>query len=430
MLKVLSKSEGGNFRIPVKLWADYDKIEDSARGQIENLSNLPFAYKHIAIMPDVHSGYGMTIGGVLATEGVVIPNAVGVDIGCGMCAVKTSLKTEQLDKDTLKKIMGKIREVIPVGFERHKEEQDRNLMPKMEIGIDVVIDKNKEKQYVKNGKEFRFPFICRSEYRSALKQLGTLGGGNHFIEIQKDTGNNIWIMIHSGSRNLGYKVAKHYNELAKELNKKWFSSVPKEWDLAFLPIETQEAKDYMREMQYCVDFALANRKLMMDRIISCFIKIIQKDFWLLNNKNEITDLKNSIINIAHNYARWENHFNKNVIVHRKGATSAKKDEIGIIPGSQGSSSYVVKGLGNKESFTSCSHGAGRIMGRKEATRKLNLQEEIKRMDDLGIIHSIRNESNLDEAPGAYKSIDEVMKNQEDLVEILVELKPLAVIKGD
>jgi tRNA-splicing ligase RtcB len=400
--------------VPAKLWLD--NIEESALAQITNLQNLPFAFKHIAIMPDCHTGYGMPIGGVLATHQVIIPNAVGVDIGCGMCAIKTSLKSEQLDKNILTKIIDKIREIIPVGFNHHKKDQDRNLMP-------ITANKN-------------YPIIVGKEYSSALRQLGTLGGGNHFIEIQKDTDNNVWIMIHSGSRNLGYKVAKHYNEVAISLNEKWFSSVPKKWELAFLPIETQEAKNYMTEMQYCVDFALANRKLMMDRIIDCFNQMIFntknntfEKYFQENFENKNIANTNEMINIAHNYARFENHFGENVIVHRKGATSARKEEIGIIPGSQGTKSYIVKGLGNPESFMSCSHGAGRKMGRSQAIKTLNLENEIKKLNDQNIVHGIRTAKDLDEASGAYKDIDVVMANQIDLVEIITELTPLAVIKG-
>ncbi len=408
MIKVLNK-DNSNCKLPVFFWTD--KIEEIAMEQIKHLANLPFAFHHVAIMPDCHSGYGMPIGGVLATKKVVIPNAVGVDIGCGMCAVKTSLKAEQLDRETLKKIMGEIRKVIPVGFEHHKQEQNEGLMPLKLYALDS------------NNSNYR---ICSKEYRSALKQLGTLGGGNHFIEIQKDRKNNVWIMIHSGSRNLGKKVADYYNKLAVEFDKLWFSTVPKEWELAFLPIETQEAKDYLIEMQYCVDFALANRKLMMDRIIQIFIKqgLFNNDFIGLQATRK------SFINIAHNYAVWENHFGENVIVHRKGATLAREGTVGIIPGSQGTKSYIVTGRGNPDSFNSCSHGAGRKMGRNQARKNLNLEEEKKKLDDQGIIHGVRGINNLDEAAGAYKDISEVMSNQKDLVRILAELTPMAVIKGD
>ncbi len=223
-------------------------------------------------------------------------------------------------------------------------------------------------------------------------------------------------MIHTGSRNLGLKVANHYNKLAVELNAKWHSQVPKEWELAFLPVDSEEGQAYIREMNYCVEFALINRKLMMDRIRRIFFKKTECD-------------TNSPINIAHNYASQENHFGKNVWIHRKGATQAKKGQIGIIPGSQGTSSYIAEGLGNKDSFESCSHGAGRVMGRKQAERELDLEKEIKILDDQNIIHNIRHASDLDEATSCYKNIDDVMSQQKDLIKILVKLTPLAVIKG-
>lgn len=385
-------TEGCN--IPIKMWLS--DVEENALAQARNLSNLPFVFKHVALMPDCHSGYGMPIGGVLATKGVVIPNAVGVDIGCGMCALKTSLN--EINIDEVKRIMSGIRELVPLGFDHHKSAQDENLMPSLE-------------SVPENG-------IVHRQYTAAKKQIGTLGGGNHFIEIQKGSDNHVWVMIHSGSRNIGLKVAEHYNKIAIQLNERWHSSVEKKQDLAFLPIETQEAKDYFTEMQYCVDFAFANRLLMMENIKSVFSTIMGESY------SEI-----DFINIAHNYARWEYHYGTNVIVHRKGATSAREGEIGIIPGSQGTRSYIVQGKGNIESFQSCSHGAGRSMGRKQAQRELNLEEEIAKLNDKGIVHSIRQTKDLDEAPGAYKDINVVMENQSDLVEILVELNPLAVIKG-
>jgi len=381
-------------KIPIKLWLE--DIEEGALDQARNMANLPFVFKHIAIMPDSHQGYGMPIGGVLATKGVVVPNAVGVDIGCGMCALKTNL--DSISTETLKKIMSGIRELVPLGFDHHKEKQDIALMPSTET-------------IVKNG-------MVERQFESARKQIGTLGGGNHFIEIQKGSDGHVWIMIHSGSRNIGLKVAEHYNKMAQNLNDRWHSTVDKSKNLAFLPIETQEAKDYFNEMQYCVDFAFANRKLMMNNIVSVFADCFHGEFSELD-----------FVNIAHNYARWEHHYNTNVILHRKGATSAKEGETGIIPGSQGTKSYIVKGKGNAESFESCSHGAGRVLGRKQAERTLDLEAEIARLDEKGIIHSIRSKSDLDEAPGAYKNIDIVMENQKDLVDIVVELSPLAVIKG-
>lgn len=384
-------------KIPIKLWLD--DIEDGAMAQIRNLANLPFAYHHIAIMPDSHQGYGMPIGGVMATQGVVIPNAVGVDIGCGMCAVKTSLT--ELDTESLKKIMGGIRKAVPVGFDHHKRKQDERLMP-------TCLDSTKETHT-----------IVYKEFGKALTQIGTLGGGNHFIEIQKGSDGHIWVMIHSGSRNLGKQVADYYNKIAVELNEKYYSTIDKKQELAFLPLETQEAEAYLAEMNYCVDFALANRSVMMGNVMAVFSKVFP-------TKSIIAE---PMINIAHNYAKFEHHFGKNVLVHRKGATLATEQTIGIIPGSQGTKSYIVRGKGNTESFMSCSHGAGRKMGRGQAQRDLILEDEVKMLNDQGILHAIRGKKDLDEASGAYKDIDLVMANQKDLVEILVELTPLGVIKG-
>lgn len=383
--------------LPIKMWLN--DIEDGALEQAKNLANLPFSFKHVAIMPDSHQGYGMPIGGVLATKGMIIPNAVGVDIGCGMCAVKTSLTN--ISQEDLKQIMGEIRKDIPVGFNHHEERQDEKLMPDRFISpLDF------------DGA------VCMKEYEKALYSLGTLGGGNHFIEIQKGSDGYIWIMIHSGSRNLGKQVAEYYNKIAEELNEKWHTAVPKKWELAFLQIESNEGQSYIKEMNYCVDYALANRKLMMDRIMDIFRNCYKVDIDF-----------SPMINIAHNYAKMEHHFGSNVMVHRKGATLATQDTIGIIPGSQGTKSYIVRGKGNQDSFNSCSHGAGRLLSRTKAQNELNLEDEIKKLDDMGVIHGMRHKNDLDEAASAYKPIDEVMANQSDLVEILVELTPLAVIKA-
>lgn len=382
-----------NCKIPIKSWCE--NPEEGAINQARNMANLPFAFRYIALMPDTHQGFGMPIGGVLATKDVIIPNAVGVDIGCGMCALKTNI--QDYTTDLLKKVIGEIREHIPVGFNRHQVKRNDSLIPLFNSKIS-------------------YPVI-ETELDNALFSVGTLGGGNHFIELQKDKDNYLWVMIHSGSRNLGKKVADHYNKKAIALNEKYFSNVPKEYELAFLPLASQEGWDYDSEMQYCIDFALCNRKLMMENVKGV----------LSNNFSSIQFDK--LINIAHNYARKENHFGQNVIVHRKGATSARLDEIGIIPGSQGTRSYIVKGKGNKESFESCSHGAGRKMGRKQAQKTLNLEAEQKILNDLGVIHAVRNTDDLDESPGSYKNIDTVMAEQKDLVDILVELSPLGVIKG-
>ena len=381
---------------PVKIWTD--DVEESAMQQIENLCTLPFLYHHLAIMPDVHAGMGMPIGGVLACVDAVIPNAVGVDIGCGMCAVKTNWCVEDIPTDVLRKqIMRGIRERIPLGMDHHKERQDESYLPQ--------------------GHDIDKLTVVKAQYVSAQRQVGTLGGGNHFIELQRDEQGYLWIMIHSGSRNLGKQVGDHYNKLAAMLNERWHSMVKPELRLAFLPLRTQEFNDYWAEMQYCVEFALCNRRLMMERI-----------------QEVIADALPGIefepmINIAHNYAAWENHFGKNVIVHRKGATLAREGIVGIIPGSQGTASYIVEGLGNPDSFNSCSHGAGRLMSRTAAVKTLSLEDEVKKLEDQGIVHAIRSQRDLEEAAGAYKDIEQVINNELDLVKILTRLLPIAVIKG-
>ena len=381
---------------PVKIWTN--DVEETAMRQIENLTTLPFLHHHLAIMPDVHTGMGMPIGGVLACDGAVIPNAVGVDIGCGMCAVKTNWKMEDLPAHVIRKeIMKGIRARIPLGMDHHKEAQDAKYLPQ---GHDI--DKME---------------IVKRRQHSILHEVGTLGGGNHFIELQKDEEGNLWIMIHSGSRNLGKQVGDYYNKIAASLNEKWHSVVSPEIRLPFLPHGTREFGAYWNEMKYCIDFALCNRRLMMERIqevIADSLKGIEFE---------------PMINIAHNYAAFEHHFGKDVIVHRKGATLAREGVIGIIPGSQGTASYIVEGLGNPDSFCSCSHGAGRVLSRKAAIKTLDMDAEVRNLEAKGIIHAIRCQDDMQEASGAYKDIDTVIANESDLVKVKTKLLPIAVIKG-
>ena len=381
---------------PVKIWTN--DVEDSAMRQIENLAALPFLHHHLAIMPDVHAGMGMPIGGVLACDGAVIPNAVGVDIGCGMCAVKTNWRTDDLPASVLRKeIMKGIRERIPLGKEHHKEAQAETYLPQ---GYDI--DKLE---------------IVKRRQNSIRHEVGTLGGGNHFIELQKDKEGFLWIMIHSGSRNLGKQVGDYYNKIAASLNEKWHSAVSPDFHLPFLPLGTREFGAYWNEMRYCIDFALCNRKLMMERIQEVMADSLQGIEF------------EPMINIAHNYAAFEHHFGKDVIVHRKGATLASKGETGIIPGSQGTASYIVEGLGNPESFCSCSHGAGRVLSRKAAIRTLDMKAEVANLEAKGIIHAIRCQDDMQEASGAYKDIETVIANESDLVKVTTKLLPIAVIKG-
>ena len=382
-------------RIPIKAWTK--DIEEGAIAQAENLASLPFVYKHVALMPDVHQGYGMPIGGVIATEGVIIPNAVGVDIGCGMCTIHTNMKAVDLTEDMLKSIMGKIRKVVPVGFNRHKNYQEWKGFREAPDSIEII----------------------DQEIDNARTQLGTLGGGNHFIEIQKSDVGDVWIMVHSGSRNFGKKIADYYHKMALKFCEKWYSNIPDK-DLAFLPIDNVYGEEYIVAMNYALAFALENRKRILDE--ACFA------FWEVTGFN----FPEYLINIHHNFAKLENHFGKNVWVHRKGATQAYKGQIGIIPGSMGTPSYIVEGLGNPESFKSCSHGAGRKMGRAQASRTLTVEECDKAMK--GIIYGRwgkdrKGRIDLGEAPQAYKDIEDVIESELDLIKPITKLWPMAVIKG-
>ena len=389
MNKVINPKEQG-LRIPIMIWGD--DPEEGAMEQAMNLANLPYAFHHIALMPDVHQGYGMPIGGVMATKDVIVPNAVGVDIGCGMRAVQTDYSSIDISTEDIKKILGKIREAIPVGFNHYKEKQDDEIF--------------------NNAPDIP---IIQQELESARYQLGTLGDGNHFIEIQAGDNGLIWLMLHSGSRNFGYKIAREYHNKAKALCEKWFSNIPHP-DLSFLPLQDFEGLSYKAAMNYALKYAFKNRELMMRRVTEIVYDILETSI-------------SQELDVHHNYAQIESHFGKNVIVHRKGAIQARKGTKGIIPGSQGANSYITEGLGNDKSFHSSSHGAGRTMGRKQAIKELLLCEQIKKLNDAGVIHSIRNEKDLDEAPDAYKDIEDVMKAQADLCRIVVKLKPLGVIKA-
>jgi tRNA-splicing ligase RtcB len=373
-------------RIPIKIWAD--DIDAAALQQAKNLANLPFAFRWVAVMPDAHVGYGMPIGGVLATEDMIIPNAVGVDIGCGMAAVRTTLT--KINASALQDIMALIRTDVPLGFKHHPD-------PQAWDGFNQAPDIR----------------IIQEELFSARHQLGTLGGGNHFIEIQQGDDGFVWLMIHSGSRNFGLKAASEYHRAAKAWCLRQKTGLP-DPDLAYLPIDSPEGRDYFKAMNYCLRFAEANRALMVTRCMDAIRAVTG-------------GMEQQSVNIHHNYAAVERHFGHEVLVHRKGATAAFKGLAGIIPGSMGAHSYIVEGLGSEESFQSSSHGAGRRMGRNEATRKLDLEREQQKMK--GIIHGLRSKHDLDEAPGAYKDIEEVMAQQQDLVKVTVRLRPLAVIKG-
>jgi tRNA-splicing ligase RtcB len=380
--------------VPVLSWCE--NPEQGAIEQAFNVAKLPFIRHRLCLMPDTHWGYGMPIGGVAGLDQVISPNMVGVDIGCGMVFVRSNLQRSNFSTEILKQVMGKVRETIPVGFSKHSKPQCSE--------SDIW------------GQFNYCGTVINQESQNALKQVGTLGGGNHFIEFQYDENGFICVMIHSGSRNLGKMICDRYNSIAKDLNSKWFSSVDPKSDLAFLPFYSQEGQQYFEEMKGALTFASKNRNVMISRTMEILQSITKCDF-------------SDVIDIHHNYAAYENHGGMNLLIHRKGATSARAGEIGIIPGSQGTASYIVEGLGNEKSFMSCSHGAGRKMGRREACRSLDLKTEVDRLNSLGILHAIRGKDDLEEAAGAYKDIDVVMKEQEDLVKIVHTLHPIGVIKG-
>lgn len=405
------KSIAPTARVAIKSWCA--EVEPEALKQAADLASHPSVSLHVALMPDCHVGYGMPIGGVIACSDAVIPNAVGVDIGCGMGAVKTSLMVDQLgDMSRIRQILEAVKRLVPVGEGNcHKNAQEWSGFAAYEAEI--------------NG---QLPgWFDNDHFNHDRKNLGTLGGGNHFIEMQADEDGRIWLMLHSGSRNLGYRIAAYYNKLAFELNEKWHAGIPCK-DLAFLPADAREGQNYVRDMNFALRYAMENRVRMM----VAFKTVMQEAF------SEIGFLEE--INIHHNYAAHENHFGRNLWVHRKGATSARSNEMGIIPGSMGAFSYIVRGLGNPDSFMSCSHGAGRRMGRKEASRQLSLEECNRAME--GIVFDRWNKAgghgrkknqqavfDFGEAPQAYKNIDAVMRSQLDLVEPVVKLRPLGVIKG-
>lgn len=392
-------------KFPIKVWLEnIDQIEESCLKQAINLSNLPFLYKWVALMPDTHAGYGMPIGGVIATDGVVIPNAVGVDIGCGMAYAETNLHKSEFTGKVLNKLVGQIMRNIPTGFGHHKEKQKSSVLDKFAAEMPA--------------NSTGYPGQLVAEIARGYYQVGTLGGGNHFIELQEDESGMLNIMLHSGSRNFGFKIANYYNNLAIELSAKWGVKVPQEAQLAFLPTESSQGQSYLCWMNLALDFAKENRQKMLDVV-----------------KQELTTLFPSIefsneINAHHNYAGLENHYAKNVWVHRKGAIRVRKDELGIIPGAMGSNSYIVKGKGTAESFYSCSHGAGRKMSRKEARREFSPQQTIDDLKAQGVVlGKVKKKDIGDECRWAYKDINFVIRQELDLITPLKKLQTLAVIKG-
>lgn len=388
-------------RVPVKVWTK--DIEDTALLQAKNLARLPFIHKNgVALMPDVHAGIGSTVGSVIATERAVIPAAVGVDIGCGMVAVRTSLRAEDLP-DTLAVIRSQVERDVPLGAGGQHDEK-RVPMPSSAMGLPPTQVLNS----IFGGDQSR-------AWQKWARQLGTLGSGNHFIEVCLDEENRVWIMLHSGSRGVGNMIGRYFIDKAKAMMETYFITLP-DRDLAYLPDGTPEFRDYIQAIGWAQDYAKENRRVMLEAVIAAMRRHVAKPFIL----------EDEAINCHHNYMEIENHFNSNLYITRKGAIRARRGDLGIIPGSMGAKSYIVRGKGNAESYCSCSHGAGRKMSRSEATRRFTV-EDLKTQTEG--VECNKTSAVIDEIPAAYKDIDVVMENQQDLVSVVHTLKQVMCVKG-
>ena len=383
-------------RVPIKSWAG--ELDPRTLEQATNVSNLPFAIDHVALMPDGHAGYGMPIGGVLFADKAVVPYAIGVDIGCGVALVETDLTVEDLPTADLVEVLASIDRGVPTGFHALKTPVDREValeamgIAKPESVKDVWFDR-------------------------ALGQLGSLGGGNHFLELQRDEAGTVFVMLHSGSRNLGKTICDEYHKRALAQNKAWHADLPHD-ELAYLPIGTDDYAGYWSAMEFALRFAEVNRSRMLD--------VVERSFEHLTKIGRFDRL----VDVHHNYAAWENHVGRNGIVHRKGAVRARAGEVVLIPGSMGTASYVGEGLGNAESFETCQHGAGRALSRTAARKSKTSREVYDEMAALGVVlRSSDPKGVAEEAAFAYKDIESVMAASASLVRPTKRLTPLGVVKG-
>lgn len=402
-------------KTPIKAWNKFVSFEPQAIDQLKNLASLPFIFKHIAAMPDTHWGMGATIGSVIATVDAIVPAAVGVDIGCGLSAQRCAIKGEDLPGDLLP-LRTLIEKGVPHGRTDNGGDNDRGSWGSKEP---VFITEDHKTELVALKKELdiivdKHPLLRRSSLK-AFAQCGTLGTGNHFVEVCLDQEDSVWVMLHSGSRGIGNAIGRYFIEKAKEEMVRWHIALPDD-DLAYLPKGSMYYDDYIEAVSWAQRFAAVNRSIMMHATLYALHAFIGKPF----------ELNLSAVSCHHNYVSFENHFDQNVIVTRKGAVRARVNDLGIIPGSMGAKSFIVKGKGNQESFCSCSHGAGRAMSRADAKKKFTLADHalatagVECRKDAGVI---------DETPAAYKNIDDVMRSQEDLVEILYTLKQIVCVKG-
>lgn len=390
-----------NQRVPVKIWTQ--DVDERSQEQLSNIASLPFIHHHVAAMPDVHLGIGATIGSVIATHKAIIPAAVGVDIGCGMVAARLSITANEIDEKSLQKVFDQITCDVPVGRAQHRD--DRVLVDAarpFEPGLKALTD--------------RHPELLKTfgVFSKWTNQMGTLGGGNHFIEVCLDESNQVWVMLHSGSRGIGNAIASYFIALARKEMERWMIQLP-DRDLAYFPEGTEHFADYVQAVHWAQDYAMQNRQSMLELVLSALQRHLPP-----------FEVTTEVVNCHHNYVAQEHHYGENVWVTRKGAIRAREGDLGIVPGSMGARSFIVRGLGNPESFYSSAHGAGRRMSRTAATKQFTVTDMVAQTQ--GVICR-KDKDVIDEIPGAYKDIDEVMANQADLTEILHTLKQVVCVKG-
>jgi tRNA-splicing ligase RtcB (3'-phosphate/5'-hydroxy nucleic acid ligase) len=395
--KVLQADSGGL----VKAWTVGVPFDEGTEAQLKKLAAMPFVHRWVAAMPDAHVGKGATVGSVIATHGAIIPAAVGVDIGCGMMAARTSLRSSDLP-DSLKDFRSAIERAVPHGRGAWQDDVPSHVTAAWS-GLAEGIERIEQKHPQIHGEP-------------AYKQIGTLGGGNHFIELCADEEERIWVMLHSGSRGVGNRIGSYFIERAKEEMRRWFIHLP-DTNLAYLVEGTSGFDDYVEALLWAQEYARLNREAMMESVLGALVR---------TGKLPPFEAKTRVVACHHNYVAREHHYGKDVLVTRKGAVRARKDEYGIVPGSMGAKSYIVRGLGNPESFESCSHGAGRTMSRTEAKKRFTLSDHA---EATAHVECRKDEGVIDETPMAYKPIDDVMRAQKDLVEIVHTLRPLLCVKG-
>jgi tRNA-splicing ligase RtcB len=393
--------------VPIRAWVRGVGVEASARKQLENVARLPIVFRHVAAMPDVHWGIGATVGSVIPTEGAIIPAAVGVDIGCGMMAVETTLESSRLP-DSLRELRGAIEKAVPHGRTDNGGKRDRGAWHSLPQHVRGAWD----------GLSLAYEVICDKHAKlgsgNDVNHLGTLGTGNHFIEVCLDERERVWFMLHSGSRGVGNRIGTYFIELAKKDMKRHVRNLPDQ-DLAYFTEGAEHFDDYVEAVGWAQKFALANRQIMMNAVVRA-AKDVLPPF----------ELGETAVNCHHNYVAREHHYGKDVFVTRKGAVRAGLGDMGIIPGSMGARSFIVRGKGNPESFSSCSHGAGRAMSRNEAKKRFTIADHAAATAG---VECRKDADVIDETPMAYKSIDKVMAAQEDLVEVVHELKQVVCVKG-